>query len=185
MKRRQLSMFDPVSIDSYFEYWIIWRFEFWCNALVEGWTHGLQGDIGTSGRNEDDHALLSGWLGNDALFAGWYSSQCAVTRGWSRWTGCSSLYEYHIGRQAAASLSRCCSVEKVDVLAVVRGTADCELLEVDIWPIVRGTGDGGLLVAFRHIFCVKKPVDILRVVQGTVSCRLLAAIPSCCCVKSF
>ena len=120
MKRRQLSMFDPVSIDSYFEYWIIWRFEFWCNALVEGWTHGLQVDIGTSGRNEDDHALLSGWLSNDALFAGWYSSQCAVTRGWSRWTGCSSLYEYHIGRQAAASISRCCSVEKVDVLAVVR-----------------------------------------------------------------
>ena len=36
------------------------------------------------------------------------------------------------GRQAETSLSRCCLAERVDVLAVVRGTVDCELLEVDL-----------------------------------------------------
>ena len=157
----------------------------WCNAPVKGWTHGLQVDIGTSGRNEDYDALPSGWLSNDAFFAGWYSSQSAVTRWWSRWTVCSSSYEYHIRRQAAAFPSCCCSMERVDILAVVRGTADCELIEVDIWAVVRGTVDDRLLAAFRRIFGVEKQVDILTVVQGTVSCRLLAAIPSCCCVWIF
>ena len=51
-------------------------------------------------------------------------------------------------------------MERVDVLAVVQGTADCELLEVDILTVVRGTADDRLLTAFRRIFRVEKPVDI-------------------------
>ena len=70
-------------------------------------------------------------------------------------------------------------MERVDVLAVVRGTADCELLEVDLWAVVRGTADDELLAAPRRILRVEKPVDISTVVQGTVSCRLMAAVPSC------
>ena len=76
-------------------------------------------------------------------------------------------------------------MERVDILVVVRGIADCELLEVDIPAVVQGTVDDRLLAAFRHIFCVEKPVDILTIVQGTVSCRLLAALPSCCGVCIF
>ena len=41
-------------------------------------------------------------------------------------------YQYHIERQAATFLSRCCSAERVDILAVVLGTLDCKLLEVDL-----------------------------------------------------
>ena len=141
-----------------------------------------------SGRNADDDASLSGWLDDDALVVGWYSSWSAVTRGWSRWTACSSLYKYHIGKQAAASLNCCCSKERVDLLAVVQGTADCELLEVDILTVVRGTVDDRLLAAFRCIFRVEKQVNIFDGsprYQGTISCRLLAAVPSCFCVWNF
>ena len=74
---------------------------FWCNGPMKGCSHGLQVDVGTSGRTEDDDALLSDWPGDDAVFAGWYSSRSAITREWSRWTGCSFPYEYHIGRETS------------------------------------------------------------------------------------
>ena len=152
---------------------------FWCNGPSKGCSHSLQVDVGTSGRTEDDDALSSDWPGNDAVFASWYSSRSAVTRGWSRWTGCSFPYAFHIERQAAISLSCCCSAERVDVLAVVRGSVDCELLEVDLWTVVWGTVDDELLAGPHHILQVEKPVNISTVVQGTVSCRLMAAVPSC------
>ena len=63
----------------------------------------------------------------------------------------------------ATSLSRRCWAEKVDVLTVVRGTADCELLKVDLWAVVRGTADDKLLAVPRRILRVEKPVDILVV----------------------
>ena len=151
----------------------------WCNGPVRDRSLCLQADVGTSGRIMDDDALSSCWTGDDAVVADSHSSRSVVTRGWSSLTGCSSPYEYHTGRQAATSLSRRCSAESDDFLAVVRGTADCDPLEVDPWAVVRGTDDDELLAAPRRILRVEKPVDISTVVQGTVSCRLVAAIPSC------
>ena len=118
---------------------MLWHIVIWCNGPERGCSLDLQVDVGTSGRNEDDDALSSDWPGDDALFTGWHSSRSAVTRGWSRWTRCSFPYKYHIGRQAATSISRCCLAERVDALTVVRGTVDCDLLEVDLWAVVRGT----------------------------------------------
>ena len=73
-------------------------------------------------------------------------------------------------KEAATTLNRRCSAESDDVLAVVRGTAECDPLEVDLWAVVRGTADDELLAAPRRILRVEKPVDISTVVQGTVSC---------------
>ena len=48
---------------------------------MRGCSLDLQIDVGTSGRNEDDDAWSLDLPGDDALFAGWYSSRSAVTSG--------------------------------------------------------------------------------------------------------
>ena len=53
----------------------------WCNGPLKGCTLDLQVEVGTSGRIKDDDALSSCLTGDDAVVAGWYSSQSVVTRG--------------------------------------------------------------------------------------------------------
>ena len=153
----------------------------WWEAPVEGWARCWLCHIGRKYWNREIDALMSRLLGDEVSSSSGHSSQSALSSAITRWWSCIS----NSGRQPAAFHSFCCWMERVDILAIVQGTADCELLEVVIRAVVGGTVDDRLLAAFRRIFHVEKPVNILMVVQGTVSCRLIAAVPSCCGVCIF
>ena len=139
-----------------FSYLFIQIIAFWWEAPVEGWSRCWLCHICRKYWNRDDDVLLSRLLGDEVSSSSGHSSRSTLSRAITRWWSCIS----NSGRQPAAFHSCCCLMERVDVLAVVRGIADCELLEVDICPVVRGTVDDRLLAVFNRIFRVEKPVDI-------------------------